>query len=144
MKIISISYQKAFATGPFLQEKIGVEVAVAEGMEDMAFKEAVATVERWHKEANPHLYQEPVNAISQTNPNYVPPPSTFSTSGTGPLIINLKDEKISIAIENAESVDELMAIKEANPVMKFPLMKAYNKRLCELSSQSAESKSDVQ
>lgn len=59
MKIKSISYLKTFAIAPFLNEKIGIEVELDEDDaidKDAAIKGAKETVERWHKELNPQLF----------------------------------------------------------------------------------------
>lgn len=72
MTIEKVTYQKAFATGPFLQEKIGIEIFVTPDDDaDMVFKMAKDRVDAWHKEANPHLYQEgPVEAQPFVRSNY--------------------------------------------------------------------------
>lgn len=58
MKITKVTYQKAFIIGPYLQEKIGVEVEIEPGdNEDTVFCITKDQVDRWHKENNPHLYQ---------------------------------------------------------------------------------------
>lgn len=60
MNPVSFTYQKAFAIGPFLQEKIGVEFQLNDGEspEDGLYR-AKDLVEAWHKTANPHLFQDP-------------------------------------------------------------------------------------
>lgn len=59
MKIKTITYQKTFAIAPFLNEKIGVEIEMDDAdfdRNDEAIKRAKDTVERWHKELNPQLF----------------------------------------------------------------------------------------
>ena len=54
MKIERISYQKAFVIGPYLQEKIGLEVQIDEGEDPAAaFERAKELVARWHVTTNP-------------------------------------------------------------------------------------------
>lgn len=146
MKITTVSLSRTIPTGSFQNEKIGFEATLEPGESCAeALNQLNHLITQWHREANPHLYQEPASAVSVRDANYIPPPSTQITIPIGePLVINLRDEKLSIAMENAKSVEELKAIKEANPVMKFPLMKAYNKRLFELTTQSPHSPPDVQ
>lgn len=48
MKIDKVFYQKSFAIGPYLQEKIGIEIQLDENdNEDEAIKLAKATIEGW-------------------------------------------------------------------------------------------------
>jgi len=56
MKIEKISYQKAFVIGPYLQDRVGVEIALEEGdsMEGV-LDCAKKYIENWHKTAHPDL-----------------------------------------------------------------------------------------
>jgi hypothetical protein len=57
MTIKSISYQKAFVIGPYLQERIGVEIELSDTDDpDKAFQLAQEMTNDFHKKANPHLY----------------------------------------------------------------------------------------
>lgn len=59
MTVKTISYQKSFVIGPYLQEKIGVEIDLNENDDlDEAFITAKRMTETWHKENNPGLYIE--------------------------------------------------------------------------------------
>lgn len=82
MKIKSISYQKTFAIAPFLNEKIGIEIEVSGDPygtdSEGAIKLAKKTVERWHKEMNPQLFNGqnplpngdvPVTQVEKGNPD---------------------------------------------------------------------------
>lgn len=56
MTIKSISYQKAFVIGPYLQERIGVEIELSDTDDpDKAFQLAQEMTNDFHKKANPHL-----------------------------------------------------------------------------------------
>lgn len=56
MTIDRITYTKTFATGPYLNEKIGVEIQLDAGEQpENALDMAKRTVEVWHKINNPHL-----------------------------------------------------------------------------------------
>jgi hypothetical protein len=57
MKIQSIHYQKIFPLAPYVNETIGVDIAIDAGDSlDNAIQIAKSTVERWHKELNPQLF----------------------------------------------------------------------------------------
>jgi hypothetical protein len=110
MKITKISYQKAFVVGPYLQEKIGVEIEVEDGDEEKAFKVALVTVGTWHRSANPHLYKE-------GNPSFhrMEDEPAFGRSGpsTPSQVIDYKEkENLEIAIDNATSLSQLEEIKD--------------------------------
>jgi len=56
MTIDRVTYTKTFATGPYLNEKIGVEIQLDAGEQpENALDMAKRTVEVWHKINNPHL-----------------------------------------------------------------------------------------
>jgi hypothetical protein len=59
MKIEKVTYQKAFVVGPYLQERIGIEIQLDDAdTPQYVLNQAKAIVEGWHKEANPHLFVE--------------------------------------------------------------------------------------
>lgn len=59
MTIKTISYQKAFVIGPYLQERIGVEIELSDTDDpEKAFQLAKEMTEDFHKQANPHLEGE--------------------------------------------------------------------------------------
>jgi hypothetical protein len=53
----------------------------------------------------------------------------------GATEINLEHERLSIAIENAETVDDLKSLDIGNKAVPFPVLKAYNKRMVELMAE---------
>lgn len=53
-----------------------------------------------------------------------------------PVEINIQNEKVEIAIENAQTLDELKEVKRLYPVMTIVMMKSYNNRMEELANQS--------
>lgn len=56
MKITTVTYQKAFNIGPFLQEKVGIEIQIDDTeTAESALDLAKMIVESWHKANNPHL-----------------------------------------------------------------------------------------
>lgn len=59
MKVDKVSYQKAFIIGPYLQEKVGIEIQLDEGENpDAVLGIAKGIVETWHRAANKELYEQ--------------------------------------------------------------------------------------
>jgi hypothetical protein len=53
-------------------------------------------------------------------------------------VIDYKEkENLEIAIDNATSLEELQAIKDANPVMTVPILKHCNRRMEELMNEKS-------
>ena len=59
------------------------------------------------------------------------PPPTFG-------VIDLNDEKIEIAIDNAETIESLISIKHSFPVMKTKQMALFNKKMSELQFEAVK------
>lgn len=144
MTIEKVTYQKAFATGPFLQEKIGIEIFVTPDDDaDMVFKMAKDRVDAWHKEANPHLYQEETYPQSFPNPNRFDhitdsknPMQVTYQNGAIPIISEDKGkpENTLYLIQNAPTLEILKTFKviaSSNP--SKVLYNAYCQRIKELS-----------
>lgn len=58
MKIEKINYQRAYVTGPFLQDKLGIEISIDQGVGETpegAYTLAKLIMDNWHKTNNPHL-----------------------------------------------------------------------------------------
>ena len=62
MKVKTISYQKVFPLGQYINERIGVEIDCNLETESPfeLLKEAKEFVEKFHKDSNPQLYQEKI------------------------------------------------------------------------------------
>lgn len=57
MKVNTITYQKAFVIGPYLQDKVGIEMQVGDDQTpEEVLTNAKGIVESWHRSANPELY----------------------------------------------------------------------------------------
>jgi|HubBroStandDraft_3_1064219.scaffolds.fasta_scaffold07562_4 hypothetical protein len=118
MKIERITYQKAFITGPFLQEKIGFEAEIDEHVQSVhdALMQLKSMAEDFHKKANPHLYQEsaPVQKLDASFYS-----SSVINQSREPIPIISKDvEKMEIEIDNAKTLEELDAV--LNRYVTFP------------------------
>lgn len=97
MNITKVTYQKAFVIGPYLQEKIGIEIDIDSGngeTPEHALDKAKQIVEQWNK-ANNSVIPEGSQAA---------PPAELP-------VINKAEERLGILIDNASSVEELMKYK---------------------------------
>lgn len=124
MKITKITYQKAFITGPFLQERIGFEAEVIEEIQSVpdALAQLKGMAEDFHKQSNPHLYQE-----SKTAEGVI---AEFTRQSLGIPVISKESERLEIQIDNAQTLEDLSTIKEA--CGKAGLVSEYMKKLNEL------------
>lgn len=116
MKITNVSYQKAFATGPFLQEKIGFEAEIEDGEESVtaALTELKSLAEGWHNNNNPHLYQESGAEEYAANKMQQLQQEGRIRPTSSPQVIDYKQkESLEIAIDNATSLESLAEIKDA-------------------------------
>lgn len=130
MKITKVSYNKTFATGPYLNEKIGIEIEVDSGEEaEEAFRVAVVTVGMWHKSANPHLYQEskteePTYTVAGRPPIVYQPP---------PPVIEYEKEPPTDYLSLIQSAPTFLTLKQFKVIAGSPgneeLYKAYNDRV---------------
>jgi predicted RNase H-like HicB family nuclease len=133
MKITKVTYQKTYSIGPYLTDRVGFEAELDgnDGVNlfpetpESALSQLKELADKWHKESNPHLYQE-----SKPEPMY-------TVAGRPPIVhepvqeINLQHDRVKILIENAESLWELHDIKKHHPVMPVPVLEFYKKRLKE-------------
>jgi len=101
MKITTVNYQKVFPLGQYVNERIGVEIQCdgLESPEDCLIT-AKSMVERFHKENNPHLYQE-TTPIYNANDDFpeVPPPENTQDNLTVP-------EKIIAQLKKCNSIND--------------------------------------
>lgn len=134
MKITKVTYQKAFITGPFLQEKIGFEAEIEDAEESVTatLAELKSLAEGWHHNNNPHLYQEGnKEPWMQANITAQKQKIEFRRADEPPPVINIQDEKMEIEIDNCTSVDELKQWKDAHNVVTGKVLNHYFVRLKE-------------
>ena len=140
MPITSVTYQRAYVTGAFLQEKIGVEITLEENQDPLeALAEAKKLTDSFHMEANPHLHTTTI-----VYPNGMP---SFDEEESRPFFtstipeqlptIDISQEREAITIENASTMEELATLK---PTLNKALMPAYMKRLKQLTNSTHISK----
>lgn len=132
MKIEKVIISRTIPTGPYMNDKIGIEASLEPGESESEVLAILSKkIDSWHRQANPHLYQE----SSEFTPIYkggtIDKPNT-----NGPIPIISKDkERIEIAIDNAETIDDLRNVKAKYDLMPASLLKSYNKKMAELSSE---------
>ena len=110
MKITTARFRTVSPIAPYgINDVFELEGEIEEGEDQrIARKELVKEVREWAKESDPK--------------NIVPEPVTRKE-------INIQDEKIEIAIENAKSIEELNTLNKGLPVH---LLTAFTKKLTEL------------
>lgn len=137
MKIERITYQKTFPLAPYVNEKIGVEIELSEGdkAED-TLDLAKTIVEGWHKENNPHLYQQESKEPWVSSPT-ISAPQTIEFRHVESIPIISKDtERLKDTIEDmileCKSMEELAALKPS--ATANGLIPQYMKKVKELSN----------
>lgn len=120
MRIDRISFSKTFPTGPYMNEKIGVEIQVEEGDDiHQVMYCARLNVDEWFKKYNPHLFEKsdaPIESelpkvnggIAQANPRG----NHFGLDKSAAIpVINREIERMQILIDNCETVADLEKIR---------------------------------
>jgi len=136
MKIEKVTYQKTYSIAPYLTDRVGFE-ATPEGKPDEDPKEMLSFLEgmadAWHKKAHPHLYPDLSGIKQDGNETFISKPDLGNVPYSLPIISKDK-EKIEIAIDNADTVDELKDVKTVYPLIPASLINHYNKRMQELTA----------
>lgn len=132
MKIEKVTYQKTYSIGPYLTDRVGFEATLEKDeTPDEALGWLKMQADDWHREANPHLYQDTKDI---TLPQYDRTPSYMPLEpGILPTISRDK-ERLEITIDNAETPEDLKAIKADNPLLPASLINHYNKRMTDLTA----------
>ncbi len=129
MRAKTISYQKSFVIGPYLQEKIGVEVEISEtDSPTEVFLNAKTQVEEWHRSTNPGLYM--TNAITGEVVY-----GTGAEPRTPAPLINEPRTTVDYLISDVNSCDSLKVLETYKFIAKSnpAIQEAYDKKLKELS-----------
>ena len=133
MKVRIVGFQKTIGMPNFSNDRpLVVEADLEEGetMEEAWSKMNKAATD-WHRSEYPHLYQEE----KSWTPGADFPPHMKTEITFDPLPIISKDkEKIEIAIDNAETVEDLKALKAHYEFLPASLINHYTKRFQELTS----------
>lgn len=137
MKITTVSLSRTIPTGPYMNDKIGMEATLEEGeSESDALHTLSARIEKWHKENSPHLYQDDKQPFIPGT-DFPPHMKTEITFGPPPVIDYGKHsqnpEDILEEIKSASSLEILKSFKViAGSPGNEELYKAYNSRVKEL------------
>lgn len=140
MKTVSC-HRKYPITTNFLDTMLEHSVAIEEGETKLdayrrGLKELDQIAAELRREANPESYPAKYDGrdrFHEMTSGQLPPTEVTYANGSLPIISKDK-EKIEIAIDNAESVEELKIIKKAYELMPASCLTQYNKRMAELSS----------
>lgn len=127
MKIDRITFQKAFVTGPFLQEKLGMEILIdtANGeTPEAAYTLAKQIVEQWHKDNNPVIPES----------SQLAPPVEIQVSKEPEEI------RIGVLVEDIKSCDSLKVLDTYKFLVKGnpQLQHAFNQKENELISRDTK------
>lgn len=123
-EVIKISHAITIGDAKYGNAKPGVVEATLKPGETMeeGLDELDDRLNAWHRKKYPHLYE------GERMEGGIPLPADYVTySSVG--IVNLQDEKIQIAIENASTMEELKKVKTDYPMMTVKLMALYNEKL---------------
>jgi hypothetical protein len=130
MKITKVTYQKAFQIGPFLQERIGVEIDLEESDDpNQAFQLAKEMTEDFHKQANPHLEGTTIANVSGIQPERFDETQEIQAGRS-------TDAKTAL-IQDIMSCKEVKVLESYKLLVKSQpeLQVAYDKRMEELLNQ---------
>lgn len=134
-EIIKISHGLTIGDLKYGNARPGVVEATLKPGETMeqALDELDERLNAWHRKRYPHLYQEPVSIVSQWQHQESNPSTTTTYSGGQPTIIDLSVERLEIAIDNCQSIEELDQLKQDNPLFPARLLESFNKKRKELT-----------
>jgi hypothetical protein len=133
MTIKTITFQQTFPTGPYMNQRLGVEIELepedyqhgeVKAVHD-TFQFAKATVENAFKAMNPEV------SLAATDFNTGEQNALSAVSRAPKPVINLEAERVAIQIENATDLSDLHALWDK--AMEHQLNDEYQKRLKELS-----------
>lgn len=127
-EITKISHGITIGDLKYGNAKPGVVEATLKPGETMeqALDELDERLNAWHRKRYPHLYQEPVNVVSQWQSQDHKQDVTTTYASNQPIIIDKSIERLEIAIENADTIEKLQKIKEENPVMTVGVNAQWN------------------
>jgi hypothetical protein len=140
MKIEKVTFQTTYNIGPFLNVKVGFEAQLSgpywEGSEaDGHFKiespeEVLSNLRKladeWHKKEYPHLYQEENKEPWVSSPT-ISKAQTIEFRHIDSIPIISKDsERLEIEIDNAQTLEDLKKIKDANLALPHPILLQFN------------------
>lgn len=104
MKITTVSYQKAFVIGPYLQEKVGLEASLDPGDDEQGVLEWLKEkVEKFHADNNPEQVDNAFNALTQAVITEKPIPA---------------DQRIAVIIADIYSCKELKVLESYKLMVK--------------------------
>lgn len=126
MKIEKINYQRAYVTGPFLQDKLGIEISIDTDRgetPEAAYSWGKEIMDNWHKQNNPHL--EGITITDAPGP-----PREIQIEKTP------EQQRIADLIKDINSCKEVKVLESYRFIAKQTdeLMAAYDNKMNELIS----------
>lgn len=137
MTIKTISYQKAFVIGPYLQHRIGIEIELDNSTgsgetAESALDLAKMIVEDWHKANNPHLEGTTVADVP-ARPAEIQIEKAASEER---ILVMIKDIQNETVLRNAHGVGGLLSWQKL--AAQHPkLQEAFDKRKAEIEYEMA-------
>lgn len=121
MKYTKVTYQKAFVIGPYLQEKVGIEIDISDSQytPEEALSQARNVVETWHIANNPQVHSD--------NGQYNP----LNPDSHLPIITStIEEHQIGLTTESLTSCNDLTTLDSYRLLIKGKpdLEEAYAKR----------------
>lgn len=135
MTIKSISYSKTIPTGPYMNEKIGIEADLGENESpEEALTKASMLIDKWHRESNPQLYQPTIEI------NGMQLPADYMNVSN----ITIAEPSIGLSKEAIQSCKDIVVLEMYFPLIdrlkdeqeKRELWLAYDERFEQLNKQT--------
>jgi hypothetical protein len=128
MKITTVSLSRTIPTGAFMNDKVTLEASLHPGESHETVLDNLShLINDWHRKANPHLYQESKPQVggvmffdNDGNKTGVVMP------GQSPTIDYKKWDQFEIAIENAQTLEELETIVRSTDTFPGKLLSIIN------------------
>ena len=105
MKITTVSLSKTIPTGPYMNDKIGLEATLSPGESEFEALDMLnKTIDEWHKKSNPHLYQEekypqPMTVVYEKSPIAMATSNTLEAIKTAATLEELKSYKLVASVD---------------------------------------------
>lgn len=124
-EITKISHGITIGDLKYGNAKPGVVEATLKPGETMeqALDELDERLNAWHRKRYPHLYQDDYGV---SNP--LAGPISYTKESITPPIIDKSIERLEIAIDNCQTLEELDQLKKDNPVMTHKLLVQWDTR----------------
>lgn len=132
MKITTISYSKTIPTGPYMNERIGIEAELEENeLPEAALSKAKLLIDKWHIENNPQLYADVLHGRNGSDELFTSAKDN-ATFITQPIGLSIESIQSCKSIKELE-IYELLIDKTKDQELKRKLFMAYEEKFKELN-----------